>query len=144
MKAGIEAAAVLVAKAAFPRRVKATDHQFPVSFRVLEEDEALQRLSGLQLSLPAPEDPEDGARYEANLSESGVDLYGPLDALHGQPLRKGDFLKLELRAGRERARIRCLGLVAWVRVNRNAHIFSAGVGFVGVDKRDLERVALNG
>jgi hypothetical protein len=142
MQPTIEAAGVLVASAAHPRRPKSTDHQFKVAFRVLPDEEALQRLDGLQLSLPLGEDPEDGAQYAASLSGSGLGVYGRLDALRGQPLHRGDFVKLELRAGRHRARIRCLGLVAWVRVNKDARVFRAGVGFVGVDPRDLAQAAL--
>jgi hypothetical protein len=138
MSRPIEAAGVLVAHAAAPRRPKDTDHRFKVAFRVLEDDEALQKLRHVQLELPVPEDPEDGARYDAALGPNGLGVYGRLDALKGQPLHRGDFVKLEIRPGRARERIRCLGLVAWVRVNRDARLFRAGVGFVGVDRRDLK------
>jgi hypothetical protein len=132
----IQAAAVLVPEPGAPRRHKDTDQHFSVRFRVLPDDEALSRLSGLQGD-PAP-DPEDGARYEASGSNGGMGLYGSLEQLHGAHLHRGDFVKMEIRAFRSEARIRCLGLVSWVRVNRTAGLFRAGVGFVGVDRRDLK------
>lgn len=137
MQQGIPASAVLLAQAQAPHRPKPTDHKFELAFRVLDDNEALQRLGHLSLEPMAPEDPEDGARYAPNLSAGGLGVSGRLDALQGRALQRGDIVKMELRVGHSRARIRCLGMVAWVRVNRNSGVFRAGVGFVGVDPRDL-------
>lgn len=133
----IEAAAVLAAQAGGPRRPKATDHRFRVRFTVLPDDEALQRLP-LPDAPPHPApDSSDDACYAPNLSGGGVGIYGELRTLRGQSLHRGDFVTMEIRPAGKRRPIRCMGLVAWVRVNQDAGLFRAGVGFVGVDQRDL-------
>lgn len=139
MMDAVEAAAVLLPQAQALHRPKATDHRFKVRFRVLPDEEALARLprsSGPAFALP---DPENGAVYAPNAHGSGLDVCGELGTLRGRPLRRGDIVKMEIRLGRTRARIRCLGMVAWVRVNKLAGLFQAGVGFVAVDRRDLNQ-----
>lgn len=136
MRDAVEAAAVLVPEARALRRHKPTDLLFKVRFAKVPDEEALERLGALDRT--EQPDPETGACYTANLTPAGLGLYGETRALEGRRLRCGDLLKMEIRASRHRARVRCLGLVAWVKVDRNAGLFGMGVGFVGVDRRDLE------
>jgi hypothetical protein len=135
MRDAVEAAAVLVPEARTPRAHKPTDLHFKVRFSKVPDEEALERLGGLDQA--APPDPETGACYRAHLSPSGFDLYGESGKLRGRHLRRGDLLKMEIHAGGTRARVRCLGLIAWLRVDHDAGLFGMGVGFVGVDPRDL-------
>ncbi len=134
----IEAAAVVLPQAGAPRSPKPTDHLFKIAFRVLPDEEAFRRLPFSGDAQPLPPDPDDGAQYAPNLSGGGLGVYGELRSLRGRHLRRGDFVKMRIQTGRQRASIRCLGLVAWVRVNQDAGLYSAGVGFVGVDPRDLK------
>ena len=62
-----------------------------------------------------------------------------MGTLAQRSLKRGDFVKMEIRAQGKSHRIRCLGEVTWVRVNRDADLFYAGVSFVGVDQRDLDK-----
>lgn len=131
----MQAAAVLSTHAPEPRRPKPSDTRLHVSFSVLEEPGDLERLS--HPPADAEPAPESGARYAPHAGEGGLGLYGQLRALGGRALRPGDLLKMEIRAARHRSLVRCLGRVSWVRLYRDAGLFGAGVGFVGVDPRDL-------
>jgi hypothetical protein len=135
----IEANAVLASGAPAPRRPKATDHRFRVSFSVLPTEEALRRLPHIDgdPSFNLHPDNEDGICYAPYGNENGMGIHGELKTLGNRSLRRGDFVKMEIRALGKPNRIRCLGEVSWVRVNRDADIFYAGVSFVGVDRRDL-------
>ena len=139
MSQAMEAAAVLAEQALVWRRPKPTDHRFRVRFRVLPDEEALRRLPHFEADRPLDPDPdpEDGSVYAPYASSSGLGLFGEMALLGGRPLHRGDLVKMVIRADGKAARIHCLGQVAWVRVDHAAGLFRAGVGFVGVDRRDL-------
>ena len=139
MGRAMEAAAVLAQRARVWRRPKPTDLRFAVRFRVLPDEEALRRLPHFEADRPLEPDPdpEDGSVYAPYASDGGLGLIGETARLGGRPLRRGDLVKMEIRAEGKAARIRCLGQVAWVRMDHAAGLFRAGVGFVGVDRRDL-------
>ncbi|HXB97775.1 MAG TPA: PilZ domain-containing protein [bacterium] len=137
----IEANGVLAHGAPEPRRPKATDHRFRVSFSVLPTAEALRRLPHIDgdPSFNVAPDNEDGICYAPYGNEQGMGIHGELKTLAQRSLKRGDFVKMEIRAQGKSHRIRCLGEVTWVRVNRDADLFYAGVSFVGVDQRDLDK-----
>ena len=140
MNGSNEATAVLATRANHVRRPKATDQRLRVRFKVLPDEEALHRLprieSDHELSDP---DPEDGTVYAPYCTDDGMGITGDIGTLAGHSLHCGDLVKMEIRAHGKAARVRCLGQVAWVRVNRDAGLFRAGICFVGVDPRDLAK-----
>lgn len=134
MKQATHADGVLFSDVSTPRRLKPTDHRFKVAFQVLPVRKALGRLQ-------RPEQPATLEHAPFVPSHTGgLGVYGDLVELRGQPLHCGDLLQLEIRHSRARARVRCLGSVTWVRINRDAGVFRMGVGFVGVDRRDLSNI----
>jgi|GEM_PF-3038407 hypothetical protein len=140
MNPSIEASAVLASGAPAPRRPKATDHRFRVSFSVLPTEEAMRRLPHIDGDPSFGVQPgEDGVCYAPYGNENGMGIHGELKTLGHRALKRGDFVKMEIRVQGKPHRIRCLGEVSWVRVNRDADLFYAGVTFVGVDQRDLDR-----
>jgi len=137
----IQAAAVLAGPDTSPRRPKPTDHRFRVSFSVMPTEEALRNLPHIDgdPSFNVTPDNEGGICYAPYGNEYGMGIHGELKTLGNQNLRRGDFVKMEIRAQGRPNRVRCLGEVTWVRINRDADLFYAGVSFVGVDQRDLRQ-----
>lgn len=131
MKQATHADGVLFSDPSTPRNLKPTDHRFKVAFQVLPDRQALGRLQRHEQPATLGHAP-----FIPTLT-GGLGVYGDLKALRGQPLHCGDLLHLEIRHNRLGARIRCLGSVAWVRIDRNARLFRVGVGFLGVDRRDV-------
>jgi hypothetical protein len=138
MERSQEVTAVLASQASHPRRPKPTDQHLRVRFKVLPDDQALLRLPRIESDRPLSDpDPEDGTVYAPYCTDGGMGITGDIRSLAGHSLHCGDLVKMEIRAEGKAARVRCLGQVAWVRVNRDAGLFRAGVCFVGVDPRDL-------
>jgi hypothetical protein len=125
---------VLFSDAHGPRPLKPTDHRFKVAFKVVPDHQALRYLR--RPDAPAGQR-QDGAPYHPDVI-GGLGVHGDLRSLRGRHLHCGDFVELELRHSDPPACVHCLGTVAWVRIDHNARVFHAGVGFVGVDMRDLE------
>ena len=140
MSQTIHAAAVL-ALGHTPRRPKPTDHRFRVNFSVMPAEEALSHLPHVDgdPSFKTSKDQEGGICYAPYGNEYGMGIHGELKTLGNRSLRRGDFVEMEIRTQGRPNRVRCLGEVTWVRINRDADLFYAGVSFVGVDQRDLRQ-----
>ncbi len=135
MGPNLDVAAAVVPQARDRRRHKRADLRFRVRFEVLGGEDALRLLRGIGEDAGVP---SGEAWYVRNLSDGGLGLRGPTQALDGQAFKEGAVLKLEILPPRGRGRMRCLGEVSWVEVDERTGSFRAGVSFVGVDPRDLE------
>lgn len=135
MGQAIEAAAVLVSEIAQPRILKPTDHIFRVNYKVLQDERELEQLFSDAQAFAGGFD-EDTA-YAPVPSKGGLGVYGDLRTLRGTDLQSGDVVELVIMAEDGGARVRCMGLVTWVRVEPAPGRYGLGVRFLAADLRDL-------